>query len=173
MQRLDVFDNELGGPIPNILSKWPFLAFFDVEKNQLTGSPFVDAIGLFNLQSYRVSLNAFVGGTIPADLVDKFPNLVELWLSNSTMIGSIPTEIALMDNLRTYRLAACDRFYFGVSHPTTFSFHFFRIYIFIRQLFDWNSSFRTRSTQSRAFASSRQHVYWKNSHRIVPQHQPC
>ncbi|MGA1438064.1 MAG: hypothetical protein ACO35F_11355, partial [Ilumatobacteraceae bacterium] len=96
MERFTIFDNSVGGSIPDVLVELSNLKLFDVEKNALSGPAFVSLDGASSLESYRVSSNP-LSGTIP-DLSGT-TTLKEVWAAGCEITGPIPESIGDLVNL--------------------------------------------------------------------------
>lgn len=89
---MDIFVNNIGGTIPNVLSSLSNLQFWDMEDNFVEGPAFVNMTGLVSLNTYRVSFNRLTG-QIPQDGLKDLSSLRELWLAANTLSGTIPDSI--------------------------------------------------------------------------------
>jgi hypothetical protein len=98
MQRLELFRNNLTGTIPDVFTLMPELQFVDIEENEMSGPAFVNLTGLFNLTTYRVSLNQFTG-QIPQDGLSDLTSLREMWFAANLIKGTIPASISLIPSL--------------------------------------------------------------------------
>jgi Leucine rich repeat len=101
MEELILFDNQLKGTIPETLSVLTQLYTLDVERNSMSGKPFVTLYGLPSLRKIHLSDNLFDEelsglGMLNWELVQ------DLWLGNNLFRGEIPDEIGHMKSLRKY-----------------------------------------------------------------------
>jgi len=104
VEELIFFDNQLKGTIPESLGALTQLHTLDVERNEMTGKPFVTLYGLSGLRKIHLSENLFEEqlsgpGMLNWELVQ------DLWLGNNLFLGEIPEEIGRMESLRRYSLS--------------------------------------------------------------------
>ena len=101
LQELNLWGNQLGGPIPN-LSGMTSLNLLKLQHNNLTGtipSSFGNMTSLGGLYLHNNNLS----GTIPPQL-GRLTGLVRLWLDRNDLTGTIPSELGNMSSLRTLNL---------------------------------------------------------------------
>ena len=101
LEELNLWGNQLGGPIPN-LSGMTSLNLLKLQHNNLTGtipSSFGNMTSLGGLYLHNNNLS----GTIPPQL-GRLTGLVRLWLDRNDLTGTIPSELGNMSSLRTLNL---------------------------------------------------------------------
>ena len=97
LQRLDLWDNDLTGPIPDALGNLANLQSLNLGFNGLTG-PIPDALGsLANLQGLDLTFNG-LSGPIPDEL-GRLANLQTLNLGGNDLSGPIPDALGRLANL--------------------------------------------------------------------------
>ena len=94
---LNLWENQLTGPIPAALANLTNLSHLDLEDNQLTGPIPVELGNLTNLSWLALWANQLTG-PIPAELGD-LTNLVYLGLGGNQLTGPIPAELGNLTNL--------------------------------------------------------------------------
>ena len=103
---LDLFRNDLTGPIPPELGNLASLEWLSLVRNDLTG-PIPPELGsLTSLEGLRLSEND-LRGPIPPEL-GRLTSLRWLYLSDNDLTGPIPPELVNLSNLRTLRLNSND-----------------------------------------------------------------
>ena len=104
--RLELWANDLTGPIPPELSNLANLERLSLSGNDLTG-PIPPELGkLANLEWLYLQYNALTG-PIPPEL-GKLANLEQLYLQNNALTGPIPPELGDLAKLSDLRLRRND-----------------------------------------------------------------
>jgi Leucine-rich repeat (LRR) protein len=97
IERIDLYTNEIGGTIPDILNLLPKLKNFDIEDNNMVGSVSVELPP--DIQSFRVSLNEFTG-EFPS--LSELSNLTDLWCADNQLTGNfLSGATANLPNLKS------------------------------------------------------------------------
>lgn len=104
IEELILFDNQLKGTMPESFGAFTKLHTLDVERNSMSGKPFVTLYGLSGLRKIHLSDNLFDEelsgpGMLNWELVQ------DLWLGNNMFRGVVPEEIGRMESLRKYSTA--------------------------------------------------------------------
>ncbi|KAG0588100.1 hypothetical protein KC19_2G215800 [Ceratodon purpureus] len=102
LQTLDLYDNNLQGPIPSSLGGMTSLVELYLGSNQLTGPIPSQLASLKSLQLLGLDHNN-LQGPIPTWL-GGMTSLVELWLLSNTLSGQIPNELGSLKHLQTLTL---------------------------------------------------------------------
>lgn len=96
---INLFYNDLTGPLPAEIGNFPFLRDLDICGNNLTGGIPTQIGNLSRLTYLDLSDNPF-GGTIPPAL-GNLNNLIDLYCVNCNLTGSIPKELGNLSSLNT------------------------------------------------------------------------
>jgi hypothetical protein len=107
MEELNLFDNQLRGTIPESMSVLTKLHTLDVERNSMSGKPFVTLYGIPSLRKIHLSDNLFDEQLSGPGMLN-WKLVQDLWLGNNLFRGEIPEEIGRMESLRKF----CWRFLF-------------------------------------------------------------
>ena len=101
---LDLFNNQLSGPIPATLGNLSHLEGLDLADNQLSG-PIPAAFGnLSHLEGLWLDNNQ-LSGPIPSAF-GRLSGLESLWLDNNQLSGSIPATLGNLSHLEQLLLSA-------------------------------------------------------------------
>ena len=98
--KLNLFANQLTGPVPAELGDLTALTDLSLAFNQLTGTIPDDLGQLTSLTYLDLGGNAFIG-TIPVEL-DALTNLTFLDFSNNTLSGTLPLGLISLSMLNTF-----------------------------------------------------------------------
>ena len=102
LKSLRLSSNELSGPIPAELGNLANLESLDLNENQLSGPIPAELSQLTNLRELRLYHNQ-LSGPIPAEL-GNLSNLEWLYLYRNELSGPIPAELSQLTNLQELRL---------------------------------------------------------------------
>ena len=94
---LDLYNNQLTGPIPPEIGNLTNLTYLNLGDNQLTGSIPSEIGNLTNLTSLSLMINQLTG-SIPPE-IGNLTNLTGLGLYDNQLTGEIPSEIGNLTNL--------------------------------------------------------------------------
>ncbi|KAJ3217539.1 hypothetical protein HDU67_007790 [Dinochytrium kinnereticum] len=92
LEILDLYGNNLSGPIPKELGALQNLSFLSLSRNSLTGSLPRELGNMTALRTLRV-FNNQLSGTIPAE-IGQLSNLADFDLFTNKFTGEIPTSIS-------------------------------------------------------------------------------
>ncbi len=106
IEGIDLYNNQLTGPIPAELGSLSNLTSLDLGTNQLTGALPLAFGNLSSLSSLYLSFNQ-LEGSIPAEL-GNLSNLTRINMADNQFTGSIPPEIGNLSELRTLSLGRND-----------------------------------------------------------------
>lgn len=95
--------NHLNGSIPYQLGYLSNLQYLDLSSNQLSGPIPTQFSNLTSLRKLWLSSNQ-LSGTIPVELAS-LANLQELWLADNQLAGNIPSELDNLANLSVLSLS--------------------------------------------------------------------
>ena len=99
---LDLYNNQLTGPIPPEIGNLTNLTYLNLGDNQLTGSIPSEIGNLTNLTSLSLMINQLTG-SIPPE-IGNLTNLTGVGLYENQLTGEIPSEIGNLTNLTSLNL---------------------------------------------------------------------
>ncbi|KAK1286790.1 Protein TOO MANY MOUTHS [Acorus calamus] len=99
--KVDLSHNRLTGQIPDSVQSLNNLILFDLSQNRLSGP--LSLSGLVSLKALVLNGNAF-GTSIPENAFSGLNNLSTLVISDSGLVGPIPTSLAELPSLRVLHL---------------------------------------------------------------------
>ncbi|CAM0942615.1 unnamed protein product [Alopecurus aequalis] len=91
-------DNQLSGSIPDEIGLWPNLLALALGINKLSGGIPEKMFNQSSLKSLDVGSN-FLGKALPSNFGDTLPNLVDLYMSNNSFQGHIPSSLGNISGL--------------------------------------------------------------------------
>jgi len=106
LELLDMAKNSFQGTIPRDFINFSKLVFFELSYNKMTGTIPPNVGSMNSLESFRINNNKFTG-TLPSEL-GLLDQLIDINVgSNVGMVGSIPTQIGKLSNLKLLILGTC------------------------------------------------------------------
>ena len=109
LKRLDLYNNDIAGPIPSWIGSLSKLAYLDLEMNYFSGSIPIEIFSLSDLTYLNLERN-LLSGSIPHE-IGQLTKLIHLRLQDNRLTGSIPAEIGNLKN--TLRIL-----YLHINHLT-------------------------------------------------------
>ena len=106
LEGLRLSENDLRGPIPPELGRLTSLRGLDLSDNDLTGPIPPELVNLSNLRTLRLNSNDLTG-PIPPEL-GRLTSLGQLYLSGNDLTGPIPPELGSLTSLERLRLSEND-----------------------------------------------------------------
>lgn len=100
---LSIGETKIQGWIPQSVSKLTNLWFLDLEALALNGD--ISVFENLNKLSFLHLSSNKLKGTIPRDIGQRYPELVELLLQNNQLSGPLPRSIGLLNKLVTLNVA--------------------------------------------------------------------